>query len=115
MLRRRYADYAYLKPLGLHGNLTIDVIPPAANLGADPKGNKSSGGRAQSNVALAPPKRYLPARNHLEVVDVVGDAALERGDHRPRGPGHALPQLASLGVRSRVRREQDALAELAQG
>src|SRR5260221_4883215 len=114
MLRRRYAHYAYLKPLGLHGNLTIDVTRPAANPGADPKGNKSSGGRAQSNVA-GPAEAFLPARNHLEVVDVVRDAALERGDHRARGPGHALPQLASLGVRSRVRREQDALAELAQG
>src|SRR5260370_41042474 len=58
MLRRRYANYAYLKPLVLHGNLTIDVTRPAANPGADPKGISRSG-PAQSSVALAPPKRSV--------------------------------------------------------
>src|SRR5215471_2854616 len=42
-------------------------------------------------------------------------ATPKRGDHRARGPGHALPQLTSLGIGGRVGREQHAVAELAQG
>src|SRR5262249_49808144 len=60
-------------------------------------------------------KSYFPARDDLSVVDVVRNATLERRDHRARGPGYALPQLASLGVGGGVGREQYAVAELAQG
>src|SRR5262245_51452106 len=52
---------------------------------------------------------FLPARDDLPVVDIVRNATLERGDHRARGPGHALPELASLGIGGGVGREQHAI------
>src|SRR5262252_5661966 len=56
----------------------------------------------------------LPKWQDVPVVDIVRNATLERGNHRARGPGHALPELASLGVGGGVGREQHAVAELAQ-
>src|SRR6516225_1370883 len=61
------------------------------------------------------PEALLPARDNLSVVDIVRNATLKRSDHRARGPGHALPELASLGVGGGVGRQQHAIAELAQG
>src|SRR6185369_1032382 len=52
-----------------------------------------------------PAKTLLPAWNDLPVVDIVGDATLECGDHRACGPRHALPELAPFGVRRGVGRE----------
>src|SRR5262249_42296199 len=45
-----------------------------------------------------PPEAPLPARDAPRVVDIVGDAALERGAPRAGAPGPPLPQFASLGV-----------------
>jgi hypothetical protein len=41
-------------------------------------------------------------RQNLPVVDIVRNATFERGDHRSRGPGHALPQFTSLGSGQRL-------------
>src|SRR5262249_29606727 len=44
-----------------------------------------------------------PARQHVLVVDIVGDAALERGNDRARRPVDALAQLAAFRIGRRVR------------
>src|SRR5262249_11981877 len=56
----------------------------------------------------------LPARDDLPVVDVVRDAALERGHDRTHRPFDALPQFAAFRIRRGMRRQQHAVAELAQ-
>src|SRR6478752_9436384 len=43
-------------------------------------------------------KTLLPAWDDLPVVDIVGNATFECGDHRARGPGDALPEFAAFGV-----------------
>src|SRR6266545_7003962 len=55
-----------------------------------------------------------PARQHVLVVDIVRDAALERGDDRARRPVDTLAQLAAFRIGRRVRRQQHPVAELAQ-
>src|SRR5215469_17440101 len=76
-------------------------------MGGAPRG-ASSRGRAGAAEA------FLPAWDDLSIVDVVGNAPLESGDHGARGPVHALPQLATLGVGRRMRRKQHPVAKLAQ-
>src|SRR5436190_24308520 len=98
----------------LRGNLAICPCPAARNSRADLKRDDASPADSSQRRARAP-EALFPARNDVPVIDVVGDATLKRGHLRSRGPGHALPQLTSLGVRGRVRREQHVLAELAQG
>src|SRR5262249_25952851 len=56
----------------------------------------------------------LPARDHFLVVDVVGNLAPEGGQDRLGRPGDAGAQAAAGVVGHHVRREQDAVAEIAQ-
>src|SRR5262249_41298131 len=107
MLRRSYAKYAYLKSLVLHKDQVIRAADPGAKTSPIwaqmwPSDWALWAGRAGAPEALP------PARDDLPVVDVVRNATLERGDHRARGPGYALPQLASLGVGGGVGREQQS-------
>src|SRR5215471_2827154 len=45
-------------------------------------------------VALAPPKRSFQRGMTSRLYTLSGMPPLSCGDHRARGPGHALPQLA---------------------
>src|SRR5215831_7765343 len=91
MLRRSYARIAYLKSLVLHKDQVIRPAGRGDKDGADlglkctPSDWALWAGRAGAPEALP------PTRDDLPVVDIVRNATLERGDHRARGPGHALP------------------------
>src|SRR5215467_16386803 len=61
-----------------------------------------------------PTKPLAPARQHVLVVDIVRDAALERGENRAGCPVDTLAQLAAFRIGGRMRREQHLVAELAQ-
>src|SRR5262249_12573632 len=102
MLRRTYAENAWIKSLFIHkfcGILVRLWLRKSSNrLRENTVGRPGVGGAPSAAADAYSAEALLPARQDLPVVDIVGDATLERGHHRAGGPGHALPQLAALGV-----------------